>query len=223
MAGQDKKAVVTAINEAGSFTGDDGKVFKYEVEFANGDSGLYFSPKTADKIDLLIVGKEAEYSIEEKFSNRGEPWSKITPKKPKPSAPAGGWKGGGGGGGGYRKTKEELAQEDKQIARQSSVKVALELVTLKVFKVSELLIVAEIIAEWVVGERPAALLEKEPKWTPPKPKPVAPPQPADTPPGDKAGTGMWPKREAAPPVEHSEGVQYSNPDELEQPEDDLPF
>lgn len=55
--------------------------FSYNVEFDNGDSGL-FSSKTDQVGSIgLIVGKEFEYTIEKKTAASGKDWYRIS--KPK--------------------------------------------------------------------------------------------------------------------------------------------
>lgn len=78
------KKVIKTVNDDGSAKKDNYGNFSFIVELENGDRG-YYNSKYEDQTKF-VVGKEAEYLIEEKEGKSGKKYSKITiPQSDKPS------------------------------------------------------------------------------------------------------------------------------------------
>jgi hypothetical protein len=58
---EQKKSVVKNVTPNGTWEGNYGLMYKFEVEFANGDIGEYLSK--SEKQDKFIVGQETEYQF----------------------------------------------------------------------------------------------------------------------------------------------------------------
>lgn len=70
------KKVIKTVNDDGSAKKDNYGNFSFIVELENGDRG-YYNSKYEDQTKF-VVGKEAEYLIEEKEGKSGKKYSKIT-------------------------------------------------------------------------------------------------------------------------------------------------
>jgi len=99
-----KTSKVIAVQSSGSWEGNYGVMYKFEVSFENGDTGEY-SSKAKDQTKF-VIGKEAEYT----FTGGQHP--KV---KPVYNAPA--------SGGGFTPNSER----DLKIVKQSSLKVATDI------------------------------------------------------------------------------------------------
>ena len=147
----EKTSKVVSVQANGSWTGNYGEMFKFELAFENGDTGEY-SSKSADQ-QKFIQGNEATYTID--TSNPKYP--KIKPVFVQIS---GGFKGG------YNK---ENPERQRMIVKQSSLKVALDFMIAKNPKtlyVDDVINVADKMVDWVM-EKPqnGAALEKQAKHT----------------------------------------------------------
>lgn len=70
------KKVVKSINNDGSARRDNYGNYSFIIDFDNGDGGFY-SSKNEDQTKF-VVGKEAEYEIEQKEGSAGKKYFKIT-------------------------------------------------------------------------------------------------------------------------------------------------
>tara|TARA_Y100001963_G_scaffold150626_1_gene232035 strand:+ start:22 stop:582 length:561 start_codon:yes stop_codon:yes gene_type:complete len=150
----EKTSKVISVQANGSWKGNYGEMFKFELAFENGDSGEY-SSKSPDQ-QKFIQGKEATYTID--TSNPKYP--KIKPVFVQNS---GGFKGG------YKENPER----QRMIVKQSSLKVALDFMIAKKPKslyVDDVFKVADKMVDWVM-EKPqnGASLETQLKHTPQEP------------------------------------------------------
>jgi len=133
-----KRSKVTNVQQNGTWEGNYGIMYKFEIEFENGDCGEY-SSKSQDQ-NKFIVGNEADYEyIGGKFPKVKPVWNnqpmqtKATPTQNKPQA-----------------------NNDVQdmIVKQSSLKAAVEFCD-KNCTVEDVIDNAEIFYKWVMtGEKP---------------------------------------------------------------------
>ena len=146
----EKTSKVVSVQANGSWTGNFGEMFKFELAFENGDTGEY-SSKSPDQ-QKFIQGNEATYTID--TSN---------PKYPKVK-PVFVQNGGGFKGGGFKENPER----QRMIVKQSSLKVAADLcIANKKADLNSVFIVAEKIVEWVMQtQKNGASLETQLKHTP---------------------------------------------------------
>ena len=108
---QTKRSAVTNVTANGTFNGQHGTLYKFEVAFANGDSGEYAS-KSQDQ-QKFKVGVETDYVLtERKWNDRI--FYKIAPS-PQQNAFA---------GGGFQAPKPKDPDTGKHIMRMSGLKVA---------------------------------------------------------------------------------------------------
>jgi len=84
------KKVVKSINNDGSARKDNYGNYSFIIDFDNGDGGFYNS-KSEDQTKF-VVGKEAEYNIEEKVGTSGKKYNKITLPQFESSFSGGGFK-----------------------------------------------------------------------------------------------------------------------------------
>ena len=134
-----KRSKVTNVQQNGTWEGNYGIMYKFEIEFENGDCGEY-SSKSQDQ-NKFIVGNEADYEyIGGKFPKVKPVWNnqpmqtKVTPTQNK-----------------------SQANNDVQdmIVKQSSLKAAVEFCD-KNCTVEDVIDNAEIFYKWVMtGEKPA--------------------------------------------------------------------
>jgi hypothetical protein len=107
----EKTSKVTRVTGNGTWDSKYGTMFKFEVEFANGDIGEYNS-KSKDQTKF-VVDKEAAYEITSK-ENNGNTYYTVKPLQAQASF--------NGGGGKYD------AETSKKIARMSVLKCSTDLV-----------------------------------------------------------------------------------------------
>jgi hypothetical protein len=132
---QTKRSAVTNVTANGSFDGQYGTLYKFEITFANGDSGEYAS-KSADQAKFK-VGVETDYTITSKeFKDRI--YYKISPVMAQPGAQ-----------GGFT-PKPKDPETDKRITRMSVLKVAGDLVINGDIKLHEILAYAQVFEKFVV-------------------------------------------------------------------------
>jgi hypothetical protein len=134
---QQKRSAVTNVTANGTYNGQYGTLYKFEVTFANGDSGEYAS-KSADQAKFK-VGVETDYTITSKeFKDRI--YYKIAPVMAQPGATQ---------QGGFT-PKPKDPETDKRITRMSVLKVAGDLVINGDIKLHEILAYAQVFEKFVV-------------------------------------------------------------------------
>ena len=132
----EKTSKVTQVSGVGSWNGQYGLLYKFEVSFENGDSGQYLS-KSQDQ-NKFQKGVDANYTIEGKEFN-GTMFYTIKPVMAQQSFQ-------GGGKPAYQKDPET----DKRITRMSVLKVATDLVVHGHVKLHDLTKVAQIFERFVM-------------------------------------------------------------------------
>jgi hypothetical protein len=131
---QQKRSAVTNVTANGTYNGQYGTLYKFEITFANGDSGEYAS-KSADQAKFK-VGVETDYTITSKeFKDRI--YYKIAPVMAQPGAQA-------------FTPKAKDPETDKRITRMSVLKVAGDLVINGDIKLHEVLSYAQIFEQYVI-------------------------------------------------------------------------
>jgi hypothetical protein len=134
---QQKRSAVTNVTANGTYNGQYGTLYKFEITFANGDSGEYAS-KSADQTKFK-VGVETDYTITSKeFKDRI--YYKIAPVMAQPGATQ---------QGGFT-PKPKDPETDKRITRMSVLKVAGDLVINGDIKLHEVLSYAQIFEQYVI-------------------------------------------------------------------------
>jgi len=123
-----KTSKVTAVQANGTWQGNYGLMYKYEVTFENGDTGEY-SSKTEHQTKFKI-GVEAEYTITE-----GK-YPKVKPVYVQGGSV--GWQPNPG--------------RDLKIVKQSCLKAAVELCVAGEVSLAKLLTTADKLVAWVQGE-----------------------------------------------------------------------
>ena len=132
-----KTSKVSAVQASGSWEGNYGVMYKFEVSFENGDTGEY-SSKAKDQTKF-VIGKEVEYTY------MGGQHPKV---KPVYNAPA--------SGGGFTPNPER----DLKIVKQSCLKAAVELCTNDKITLKQVLQTADKFVQWVnLGEQVEAIKE----------------------------------------------------------------
>ena len=129
---QTKRSAVTNVTANGTFNGQHGTLYKFEVSFANGDSGEYAS-KSQDQ-QKFKVGVETDYILtERKWNDRI--FYKISPAQVQqtPFTP-----------------KAKDPETDKRITRMSVLKVAGDLAINGDIKLQEILAYAQIFEQYVL-------------------------------------------------------------------------
>lgn len=125
-----KKSVVTQVAGMGHWDGNYGRMYKWEVSFENGDSGMYMS-KVEDQTKF-IKGREAEYQKE--VTDKGyvniKPFAQQQSFAPKGAAP-------------------KDPETGKQIARMSVLKAACDLVVAGEVKLHDITYIAQIFERYV--------------------------------------------------------------------------
>ena len=133
---QTKRSAVTNVTANGSFDGQYGTLYKFEVTFANGDSGEYASKSNPQT--KFSVGVETDYTITDRtFKDRI--YYKIAPVMAQPGASS---------QGGFT-TKPKDPETGKHIMRMSVLKVAGDLVINGDIKLHEILSYAQIFENFV--------------------------------------------------------------------------
>jgi hypothetical protein len=135
----EKQAVVTSVQGNGTYQGQYGLLYKWEVAFDNGDYGTAMTKE--ERQSTWVVNKEVKYDLQTKEYN-GRQYFNVKAVQEKP---AGGYSGGGSK---YAKDPET----EKRITRMSVLKAATDLVISEKLSMGELLIYAEVFEKWVYGE-----------------------------------------------------------------------
>ena len=131
---QTKRSAVTNVTANGTFDGQYGTLYKFEVTFANGDSGEYAS-KSKDQTKFQ-VGVETDYILtERKWNDRI--FYKISPAQVQQSP-------------GAFIPKAKDPETDKRITRMSVLKVAGDLAINGDIKLQEVLAYAQIFEQYVL-------------------------------------------------------------------------
>ena len=134
---QQKRSAVTNVTANGTYNGQYGTLYKFEITFANGDSGEYAS-KSADQTKFK-VGVETDYTITSKeFKDRI--YYKIAPVMAQ-SMPQ---------GNSFQQKAPKDPETDKRITRMSVLKVAGDLVINGDIKLHEILAYAQVFEKFVV-------------------------------------------------------------------------
>ena len=138
-----KKSKVTNVQASGTWEGKFGLMYKFEVEFDNGDAGEY-SSKSKDQTKF-VVGQETDYEyIDGKFPKVKPVWTQQG------QIPA------------STKTNYNTSNDSKRqdlICKQSSLKSAVEYDnTCSIEKVIEN---AQIFYEWVVNDKYPSVMNKD--------------------------------------------------------------
>lgn len=138
------------LKDNGTWTSSDNTVFfKFDAKMDNGDSGSFLAKSNPP---LQKVGEEYEYTIEEKNGHKNIKWAKPS------------------GGGFQPKQQRDPAEEARRqamIVRQSSVKVAADLVGYGKVQYDDLLIVAQRITDWAIGDAKADKMNSSTNELPP--------------------------------------------------------
>ena len=131
---QTKRSAVTNVTANGSFDGQYGTLYKFEITFANGDSGEYASKSNPQT--KFSVGVETDYTITDRtFKDRI--YYKIAPVMAQPGATQG------------FTPKPKDPETGKHIMRMSVLKVAGDLVINGDIKLHEILSYAQIFENFV--------------------------------------------------------------------------
>jgi hypothetical protein len=129
---QQKRSAVTNVTANGTYNGQYGTLYKFEITFANGDSGEYAS-KSADQ-SKFKVGVETDYTITSKeFKDRI--YYKIAPVMAQAQSFT---------------PKAKDPETDKRITRMSVLKVAGDLAINGDIQLNEILSYALIFEQYVV-------------------------------------------------------------------------
>jgi len=130
-----KKSKVTNVQSNGTWSGQFGTMYKFEVEFENGDIGEY-SSKSQEQTKF-VVGQETDYEyIDGKFPKVKPVWVQNQPPQPTQSKP--------------QRTDDVQAM----IVKQSSLKAAVEYCDSNC-TIEDVIYNAEIFYNWVMsGEKP---------------------------------------------------------------------
>ena len=135
---QNKRSAVTNVTANGSFDGQYGTLYKFEITFANGDSGEYASKSQSQT--KFQTGVETDYTITDRtFKDRI--YYKIAPVMAQPGSfvsPQAGF---------TPKTKDP--ETGKHIMRMSVLKVAGDLVINGDIQLTEILAYAQIFEQFV--------------------------------------------------------------------------
>ncbi len=133
---QTKRSAVTNVTANGSFDGQYGTLYKFEITFANGDSGEYAS-KSKDQ-NKFNVGVETDYTITDRtFKDRI--YYKIAPVMAQPMPQ----------GNSFAPKAPKDPETGKHIMRMSVLKVAGDLVINGDIKLHEILSYAQIFENFV--------------------------------------------------------------------------
>jgi hypothetical protein len=129
---QQKRSAVTNVTANGTYNGQYGTLYKFEVTFANGDSGEYASK--SQNQNKFVVGVETDYTITSKeFKDRI--YYKIAPVMAQPQPFT---------------AKPKDPETDKRITRMSVLKVAGDLAINGNIQLNEILSYASIFEAYVV-------------------------------------------------------------------------
>jgi hypothetical protein len=134
----EKTSKVTQVAGVGSWNGQYGLMYKFEVSFENGDMGQYMS-KSIDQ-NKFKQGVDATYTIEGKEFN-GNTFYTVKPVMAQQQAFQ-----GGGGKPAYQKDPET----DKRITRMSVLKGAIDLAVAGEIKIHDITKVAQIFERYVM-------------------------------------------------------------------------
>jgi hypothetical protein len=136
---QTKRSAVTNVTANGSFDGQYGTLYKFEITFANGDSGEYASKSNPQT--KFFTGTETDYTITDRtFKDRI--YYKIAPVMAQPGAT-------GFQSSGSFTPKAKDPETGKHIMRMSVLKVAGDLVINGDIKLHEILSYAQIFENFV--------------------------------------------------------------------------
>jgi hypothetical protein len=132
----EKTSKVTSVASNGTFNSQYGMLYKFEVNFENGDSGEYAS-KSQDQTKF-VNGQEATYTITSKQWN-DRTFYTIKPAMAQASS----------GGGGFA-SKPKDPETEKRITRMSVLKASIDLVTNGNIELRQALAYAKIFEAYVI-------------------------------------------------------------------------
>lgn len=101
-----KKSVVKHVQSAGTWNG----IFKFDIDFENGDTGTCFCKEESSVQNYFPIGKEVEYE----FTPMGKGHKVKAVYNPAPT-------GGNGGNGGGFKSFSKSPEEQSRIARMNAL------------------------------------------------------------------------------------------------------
>jgi hypothetical protein len=133
----EKTSKVTNVAGIGTWNGQYGVMYKFEVSFENGDSGQYMS-KSQEQTKFK-VGQDATYTIEGKDFN-GQTYYTVKPVMQQQSF----------GGGGQKPAYQKDPETEKRITRMSVLKCATDLVINGEVKIHDLTKVATFLEHYVM-------------------------------------------------------------------------
>ena len=123
-----KKSKVTNVQSNGTWEGNYGTMYKYEIVFENGDCGEYSSK--SNEQNKFVIGEEVEYSF------TGGKFPKVKPVYMPPS-------GGDFGGNSSNPNREDL------IIKQTCIKAAAEMTK----SPDTAILMAEKFYSWIKGQK----------------------------------------------------------------------
>jgi|TARA_R110000824_G_scaffold84682_3_gene211053 hypothetical protein len=133
-----EKSVVAKVTPNGTWDGQYGLMYKFEIEFENGQGGEYLSK--FENQTKFVVGEETEYERTE----RGQ-FVKIKPVS--------NFQPGQSSGGGFK--KDDNVQ--KMIVRQSSLKASIDLICAGKIEPQDWKKSADSFVDWVYGKEDSSL------------------------------------------------------------------
>ena len=134
---QNKRSAVTNVTANGTYNGQYGMLYKFQISFANGDVAEY-NAKTQNQTKF-VVGQEVDYVLTDR-EYQGTIYYKCKPAEVQQ---------GGFSGGGFQAPKPKDPDTGKHIMRMSVLKVAGDLVINGDIKLHEILSYAQIFENFV--------------------------------------------------------------------------
>jgi hypothetical protein len=135
---QNKRSAVTNVTANGTYNGQYGMLYKFQISFANGDVAEY-NAKTQNQTKF-VVGQEVDYVLTDR-EYQGTIYYKCKPAEVQQ---------GGFSGGGFQAPKPKDPDTGKHIMRMSVLKVAGDLAINGNIKLHEVLAYAQIFEQYVL-------------------------------------------------------------------------
>jgi hypothetical protein len=135
---QNKRSAVTNVTANGTYNGQYGMLYKFQVSFANGDVAEY-NAKTQNQTKF-VVGQEVDYVLTDR-EYQGTIYYKCKPAEVQQ---------GGFSGGGFQAPKPKDPDTGKHIMRMSVLKGAGDLAINGDIKLHEVLAYAQIFEQYVL-------------------------------------------------------------------------
>lgn len=146
----EKTAVINSVQGNGTYQGQYGLLYKWEVAFDNNDYGTAMTKEESQS--TWVVGKSIKYDLQMKEFN-GRQYFNVKAILEKPN----GFSGGGG------KPYAKDPETEKRITRMSVLKAATDLAIAEKISMNELLMYADVFEKWVLGE-PVNIPEENSSW-----------------------------------------------------------